>query len=390
MVSYLRDFVDLPLGVYPNLGYYTDRGWRFDTGVGGAEYAELALRWRAEGAQILGGCCGVRPEHIAAARERLDGTRAGHVRPEPVVVEDPPAAPWTDVRGRSLYPLPFPRLKVEAGVTAPGPASFMAWRHLFTEGIGAGRRCLDVGSGTGILGIQLARNGADHVHCLDIDERAVANTLANAFRNDVSDRVTAATVDLYPWVPAERYEVIVASLSRGRRSPTAGRIARPTTGAGCCSISCSASCPRRSPPKAWPSSCSCRSSRRSTRRRCSPGPACRRGWPTSPSSSSPATTTARSSSTSRRSATRITSTRAWSPTCWRSATSERLEQTEAALARLAEAGPVSEIVARAPVEAAAAAGLERVLLARVDGGQLVPESVYGGALPRSRSRSPIR
>ena len=35
MVSYLRDFVDLPLGVYPNLGYYTDRGWRFDPGVGG-------------------------------------------------------------------------------------------------------------------------------------------------------------------------------------------------------------------------------------------------------------------------------------------------------------------------------------------------------------------
>ena len=32
MVSYLRDFSDLPLGVYPNLGYFTDTGWRFDPG----------------------------------------------------------------------------------------------------------------------------------------------------------------------------------------------------------------------------------------------------------------------------------------------------------------------------------------------------------------------
>ena len=45
MVSYLRDFTDLPLGVYPNLGYYSDRGWRFTPGVGGEEYAEMALRW---------------------------------------------------------------------------------------------------------------------------------------------------------------------------------------------------------------------------------------------------------------------------------------------------------------------------------------------------------
>ena len=73
MVSYLRDFTDLPLGVYPNLGYYSDRGWRFTPGVGGEEYAEMALRWREEGAQIVGGCCGVRPEHIAAAAQRLRG-----------------------------------------------------------------------------------------------------------------------------------------------------------------------------------------------------------------------------------------------------------------------------------------------------------------------------
>ena len=71
MVSYLRDFTDLPLGAYPNLGYLTNEGWRQDPGVTGEQYAEMALGWREEGAQIVGGCCGVGPEHIAAARRAL-------------------------------------------------------------------------------------------------------------------------------------------------------------------------------------------------------------------------------------------------------------------------------------------------------------------------------
>jgi len=42
VLPWLRDFTDLPLGVYPNLGYYTADGWSFDKTVGGAEYADLA------------------------------------------------------------------------------------------------------------------------------------------------------------------------------------------------------------------------------------------------------------------------------------------------------------------------------------------------------------
>jgi cyclopropane fatty-acyl-phospholipid synthase-like methyltransferase len=95
----------------------------------------------------------------------------------------------------------------------------MTWRYVFREGIGAHQRCLDIGCGTGILAVQLALNGADHVRALDIDDRAVGNTLANAFRNGVADRVTAETVDLFPWVPEERYEVIVASLYQKPTDP---------------------------------------------------------------------------------------------------------------------------------------------------------------------------
>jgi S-methylmethionine-dependent homocysteine/selenocysteine methylase len=224
MVSYLRDFTDLPLGAYPNLGYYTDAGWRFEPGVGSAEYAAMALRWREQGAQIIGGCCGVGPAHVAAARELLEQTMPGDATTpdasalstpatDALVEGDSPPA-WTDRRGRPLLPLPFPDLASDAGVVAPSDASLMAWRYLSDHAIGAHQRCLDVGCGTGILGIQLALNGASHVRAIDIDERAVRNTEANAHRNGVAERLTAARIDIFPWVPEERYEVIVACVDQ--------------------------------------------------------------------------------------------------------------------------------------------------------------------------------
>ena len=73
MTSWLRDFTDMPLGVYPNLGHLTRGLWRFDDRIDPEAYARLALEWRDEGAQIIGGCCGVTPEHIAAAAAALDG-----------------------------------------------------------------------------------------------------------------------------------------------------------------------------------------------------------------------------------------------------------------------------------------------------------------------------
>jgi SAM-dependent methyltransferase len=225
MLPWLRDFTDLPLGVYPNLGYYTDAGWRFDPRLGPEEYARLARQWREDGAQIVGGCCGVSPEHIAAVRQSLAGTKPGRARatgsaraitpsphpaPQPALPSTP--RPWVDEQGRSLYPLPLPTLVCEPGVFVPTQGSFLIWKYLFRTGAGGGQRCLDVGCGSGILSVQLALNGAAHVHAIDIQREAVANTLANAFRNGVAERVSGTQVDLYAWQPAETYDLVVASL----------------------------------------------------------------------------------------------------------------------------------------------------------------------------------
>ena len=220
MLPWLRDFTDLPLGVYPNLGYYSDAGWRFDERVGPEEYAAMALHWREEGAQIIGGCCGTGPAHVAAAKARLLGTKPGRPRSKPLdelglEVEPQPyraPEPWLDEQGRSLYPLAFPEIIREPDVFVPTMGSLLVWKYLLQHGIGAGKRCLDVGCGSGLLSIQLALNGAESVVAIDIRREAVANTLANAFRNGVADRVRGAEVDLYVYEPEERFDVVVASL----------------------------------------------------------------------------------------------------------------------------------------------------------------------------------
>ena len=222
ILPWLRDFTDMPLGVYPNLGYLASHSWRFDERIGPEEYAALALEWREEGAQIIGGCCGTTPDHIARARSVLDDTKPGRRRAQEngrdraaklagVVPESPPS-PWLDEQARALFPLPFPELMVDPGVFVPTQGSYLLWKHLFRTGIGDGKTCLDVGCGCGILSVQLGLNGATRVHAIDIDRNAVANTLANGFRNGVADRMTGEDVDLYQWEPTERFELIAASL----------------------------------------------------------------------------------------------------------------------------------------------------------------------------------
>jgi LuxR family transcriptional regulator, regulator of acetate metabolism len=74
-----------------------------------------------------------------------------------------------------------------------------------------------------------------------------------------------------------------------------------------------------------------------------------------------------------------------------------LEGVRTAIGRLAELGPVSEILERGPVEAAAALDLDRVLLSRIDDGSLVAEALHapqdpdGAAITLARlAETPVR
>jgi S-methylmethionine-dependent homocysteine/selenocysteine methylase len=70
-LPFLRGYTDLPLGVYPNAGRFIDPGWDFEHASSPEAFAIQAGEWLADGATIVGGCCGVGPEHISAARRAL-------------------------------------------------------------------------------------------------------------------------------------------------------------------------------------------------------------------------------------------------------------------------------------------------------------------------------
>ena len=218
MVPWLRDFTDLPLGVYPNLGHLAARSGASTTRSIRRATRSSRSSWRDEGAQLIGGCCGVTPEHIAAVARAVAGTRPGRRRRP---LDDhlataraaAPVEPWRDERGRRLHPLPFPRLAVDPGVFVPTTGSYLVWKTLFDRTLGEGLSCLDVGCGCGILSVQLALNGAARVHAIDIDEAAVAEHARERLqerRRGAHDRRDDRPLRL--GAGPERFDLIVASL----------------------------------------------------------------------------------------------------------------------------------------------------------------------------------
>ena len=111
MLSWLRDFTDLPLGVYPNLGYLSAAGWREEPGVEGTSTRSSRSNGapRAPRSSAAAAACG--PSTCAAARAALDHTKPGHERPDASATRTTAArgggraAPsWADPRGRDAVP----------------------------------------------------------------------------------------------------------------------------------------------------------------------------------------------------------------------------------------------------------------------------------------------
>jgi S-methylmethionine-dependent homocysteine/selenocysteine methylase len=56
----------VPIGAYAHIGRFDPPEWMFTDECPPEKYRDVAAGWKRMGAQILGGCCGTTPEHIAA------------------------------------------------------------------------------------------------------------------------------------------------------------------------------------------------------------------------------------------------------------------------------------------------------------------------------------
>ncbi len=59
------------IGAYPDTGHYEPPLWNFADRIAPAALAAAAVGWVGQGARIIGGCCGVGPEHIRVLKQTL-------------------------------------------------------------------------------------------------------------------------------------------------------------------------------------------------------------------------------------------------------------------------------------------------------------------------------
>ena len=77
----------------------------------------------------------------------------------------------------------------------------------------AGKRVLDMGSGTGVLAIIAAKRGAASVDAVDIDDTACESCRENIATNGVADRIAVIEGDIRS-VASRRYDLILANINR--------------------------------------------------------------------------------------------------------------------------------------------------------------------------------
>ena len=65
-IAILRGAFTGPLMAYPDSGYFEMPHWRFEDVIPPDELMRFAAKWVEGGVQIVGGCCGLSPDHIAA------------------------------------------------------------------------------------------------------------------------------------------------------------------------------------------------------------------------------------------------------------------------------------------------------------------------------------
>ena len=73
LCSKMRSLTDLPLMFQPNAGLPTMENGQTVFKATPQEMANIAVRFRDAGANIIGGCCGTTPIHIEAMRKSLEG-----------------------------------------------------------------------------------------------------------------------------------------------------------------------------------------------------------------------------------------------------------------------------------------------------------------------------
>ena len=76
VLGVIRQHWSGPVGVYPESGFFSMPNWQFVDVIAPKALAEAAQGWVRDGVRMVGGCCGLGPEHIAALCQAFKSDRA--------------------------------------------------------------------------------------------------------------------------------------------------------------------------------------------------------------------------------------------------------------------------------------------------------------------------
>lgn len=96
--------------------------------------------------------------------------------------------------------------------TAHHPTTYLILKMLGGLNL-AGKRVLDMGTGTGVLAILAEKKGASFIEAVDIDEWAYRNVLEN-IGNNGCEKITALLGDASLLTPDKDFDVVIANINR--------------------------------------------------------------------------------------------------------------------------------------------------------------------------------
>ena len=70
-LNIVKQYWNGAVGIYPESGYFAMPNWQFIDVIEPDDLVKLAQAWIDDGVRMVGGCCGLGPEHIAALRQAL-------------------------------------------------------------------------------------------------------------------------------------------------------------------------------------------------------------------------------------------------------------------------------------------------------------------------------
>ncbi len=216
------------------------------------------LAWRDEGAQIVGGCCGVGAgAHRGRARRRSTGRQpaARAWRAAPALGRATSRGTRRPSRGSTSTAATcsrcrFPRSSSTPACSCRRRAATSLWKHLFRERIGAGSAASTSAAAAASSRSSSRCNGAERVHAVDIDRAPSRTRSPTPFATASPSGSRGEAVDLLPWEPDGALTTSSSRAStrcRSTRSSEPSATGRSTTGAATSSTTSSGCCRACSP-----------------------------------------------------------------------------------------------------------------------------------------------